>query len=98
MALENYVEMRDRVADADFLLRKQVERELAAREPLRFVPRYAMVSFRRTPYAVARARGELQWQLLDELCGAATRLDQVDLDRDERQLVRERLTPLDEQA
>jgi kynurenine 3-monooxygenase len=94
MALENYVEMRDRVDDADFLLRKEVERELAAREPARFVPRYAMVTFRRTPYAVARERGELQWRLLDELCGAATRLDQVDLDRGAR-LVRERLKPLD---
>ena len=95
MALENYIEMRDRVDDADFLLRKQVERELAAREPLRFVPRYAMVSFRRTPYAVARARGEVQWELLDEICAAATRLDQVDLDLGAR-LVRERLMPLDE--
>jgi kynurenine 3-monooxygenase len=95
MALENYIEMRDRVDDADFLLRKQVERELAAREPERFVTRYAMVSFRRTPYAVARERGEVQWRLLDELCGGATRLDQVDLDLGAR-LVRERLTPLDD--
>ena len=59
------------------------------------MPRYAMVSFRRTPYAVARARGEVQWELLDEICAAATRLDQVDLDLGAR-LVRERLMPLDE--
>ena len=93
MALENYVEMRDRVDDADFLLKKQVERALAEREPARFVPRYSMVTFRRTPYAVARERGALQWQLLEELTAGATRLEQVDLDLGARR-VRERLEPL----
>jgi len=97
MALENYVEMRDRVDDADFLLKKQVERALAEREPARFVPRYSMVTFRRTPYAVARERGALQWQLLEELTAGATRLEQVDLELGARR-VRERLQPLQDQS
>ena len=33
MALENYVEMRDKVDDAQFLLERGVERELALRHP-----------------------------------------------------------------
>jgi kynurenine 3-monooxygenase len=57
MALENYIEMRDLVDDPDFLLKKQVERALAERNPDRFVPRYGMVMFRRLPYALAQARG-----------------------------------------
>ena len=93
MALENYVEMRDLVDDAGFLLRKQVERALADRHPGVFVPRYAMVTFRRTPYAVAKRRGAVQWAILDELARGKTRLDEVDLARGDA-LVRERLEPL----
>lgn len=93
MALENYVEMRDLVDDAAFLLRKQVERALADRNPGVFVPRYAMVTFRRTPYAVAKRRGAVQWAILDELARGKARLDEVDLARGDA-LVRERLVPL----
>ena len=66
MALENYLEMRDRVDDADFLLQRALERELAERHPGRFVPRYAMVTFLRVPYATAFERGQVQRELLVE--------------------------------
>ncbi|MBO9662957.1 NAD(P)/FAD-dependent oxidoreductase [Dokdonella sp.] len=93
MALENYVEMRDSVADAGFLLRRELGRALAERHPQRFVPRYSMVTFTRMPYAQAFARGATQDALLRELTEGKSRLDEVDLARaDER--VRERLTPL----
>ncbi len=67
MALENYVEMRDSVADPAFLLRRELGRVLAARHPDRFVPRYSMVTFTRMPYAQAFARGAAQERLLREL-------------------------------
>lgn len=95
MAIENYVEMRDLVDDPAFLLRKQVERALADRHPGTFVPRYAMVTFRRTPYVVAKQRGAVQWAILDELASGKTRLDEIDLARGDA-LVRERLAPLAE--
>jgi kynurenine 3-monooxygenase len=79
MALENYIEMRDAVADERFQLMKQVERLLAARHPDRFVPRYAMVSFRRVPYAQAKARGLIQSKLLHDLTEGITQADQIDL-------------------
>jgi kynurenine 3-monooxygenase len=79
MALENYVEMRDSVADAHFLLMRTLERTLAARHPDRFVPRYWMVTFSRLPYATAFARGEIQAQILRELAVGKTSPDQVDL-------------------
>ena len=93
MAIENYVEMRDLVDDADFLLKKQIERALAEREPAHFVPRYAQVSFTCTPYAQAKASGEAQWAIVSELARGATRLDQVDLELGAA-MVRERLAPL----
>jgi len=93
MALENYVEMRDSVADAHFLLMRALERQLAERHPGRFVPRYWMVTFSRVPYAVAHARGEVQTAILRELTAGKTQLDQVDLARADS-LVAQRLQPL----
>lgn len=95
MALENYVEMRDQVDDADFLRQRQLERILAERHPGRFVPRYSMVSFLRVPYATAQARGKIQRQILVECCAGLDSVDQVDLAAADA-LVRERLTPLEQ--
>jgi len=78
MALENYLEMRDRVDDDDYLLQRELERRLAERHPDRFVPRYAMVTFRHLPYAVALQRGNLQRELLAELTLGHDRLDTLD--------------------
>jgi kynurenine 3-monooxygenase len=90
MALENYIEMRDKVADPTFQLQKQIEAELYTRLPKLYVPRYAMVMFRTLPYAEAQARGRIQAGILDELTRDVGSLQEVDLDEGER-LVRERL-------
>ena len=78
MALENYLEMRARVDDADFLLQRALERQLAERHPDRFVPRYAMVTFRRLPYATAFERGRVQRELLVEATRGRDSLEGID--------------------
>jgi kynurenine 3-monooxygenase len=78
MALENYLEMRERVDDADFLLQRALERTLAERHPDRFVPRYAMVTFRRIPYATAFERGRIQRDLLVAATRGQASLDGID--------------------
>lgn len=78
MALENYLEMRDRVDDADFLLQRALERQLAERHPDRFLPRYAMVTFRRIPYSVAFQRGQVQRGLLVQATHGRDTLDGID--------------------
>jgi len=93
MALENYIEMRDSVADAHFLLRRELERALAARHPGRFVPRYWMVTFSRIPYSVAFARGEIQAGILRDLTAGRPSLDGIDLARADALIV-ERLPAL----
>ena len=93
MALENYVEMRDAVADAHFHFIKQLERQLAERHPGRFVPRYSMISFRRVPYAEAQARGAIQANLMEQLGAGKQRLDQIDMTLADR-LIEDRLAPL----
>ena len=78
MAIENYIEMRDLVADPAFRLLKSVEQALARKHPQHFVPRYELVSFTSTPYASAKARGTLQRELLDVLCEGKTQLEEID--------------------
>ena len=61
LALYNFVEMRDRVADPRFLLQKRIESKIAAQYPGRWVPLYARVTFSPdTPYAEAWAAGQRQ--------------------------------------
>src|SRR6202043_1087683 len=45
MAVENFVEMRDRVADPKFLFRKKIEIALETKYSGLFVPKYSMVTF-----------------------------------------------------
>jgi kynurenine 3-monooxygenase len=93
MALENFVEMRDRVADSHFLFKKKVELALEARYPDIFVPKYAMVTFHRVPYSVALARGRVQERILAKLCGSIDRLEDLNWSEAGYLLARE-LTPL----
>jgi len=94
MAVENFVEMRDRVADPRFLLRKKVELALEQKFPNLFVPKYAMVTFHRVPYSVALRRGQIQDKMLAELCDPIERVDQLDWSRAE-QLIRSELNSLE---
>ena len=94
LAVENFVEMRDRVADPRFLFRKKVELALEARYPQIFVPKYAMVTFHRIPYATALRRGQVQDRMLTELCESMDRVDDLDWNKADR-LIRSELTPLE---
>jgi kynurenine 3-monooxygenase len=94
MAIENFTEMRDRVADARFLFRKKVELALEAKYPGFFVPKYAMVTFHRIPYSVALARGKVQELMLAELSESINRIEDIDWDKADR-LIRRDLTPLE---
>jgi kynurenine 3-monooxygenase len=94
LAVENFFEMRDRVADPRFLLRKKVELELEAKYPGLFVPKYAMVTFHRVPYSTALRRGLVQDRMLAELCGPIARVEDLDWSKADR-LIRSELTPLE---
>jgi kynurenine 3-monooxygenase len=78
MALENYIEMRDKVDDSGFLLQRRLELALQERHPGRFVPHYAMVSFMRIPYSVALHRSEVQRGILEAATRGLHSLDAVD--------------------
>ncbi|WP_313457651.1 NAD(P)/FAD-dependent oxidoreductase [Stenotrophomonas sp.] len=78
MALENYLEMRDRVADPTFQLQRELEQQLQARWPTRFVPHYTMVTFLHTPYAVALERTNLQRRILEDATAGHSTLEHID--------------------
>ena len=45
LALNNFVEMRDKVADPKFLLQKKIEATFSAKYPTKWLPAYAQVTF-----------------------------------------------------
>ncbi len=80
MALENYIEMRDSVADPHYLAKRELGALLAARAPAHYMARYRMVTFTHLPYAYALERGQAQDALLEQLLRGSTRVADVDLD------------------
>lgn len=67
LALYNYVEMRSKVADETFLLRKALDRKLHELHPESWIPLYSMVTFSNIPYAEARERANRQSEILERL-------------------------------
>jgi kynureninase len=60
MALENFVEMRDKVGSRAFLWRKRIEHALERALPGRYMTRYELVSFTTVPYAQIRRRNRVR--------------------------------------
>jgi kynurenine 3-monooxygenase len=60
LALDNFVEMRDKVASPAFRLGKRVEHAIERLVPDRFESLYELVSFTTVPYAEARQRAAAQ--------------------------------------
>ena len=79
MALDNYIEMRDRVDDADFLLMRELDRTLSDAVPTHWMTHYAMVTFSRMPYSVALERTRMGEALLRELTAGKASLDEINL-------------------
>jgi len=80
MAVENYVEMRDSVADPHYLAKRELGALLAERAPQHFMARYRMVTFTHLPYAYAYERGNAQDQLLQQLLRGRNGAAEVNLD------------------
>ena len=68
LALDNFTEMRDLVADADFLLRKKIEAKLYELFPDKWIPLYSMVTFHdHIRYSDAYEMGQKQRKIMDEV-------------------------------
>ena len=74
MALENFIEMRDKTASPIFRVRKKLEHGLHALLPGWFHPLYNMISFSTIPYAAARARSRYQTTVIAIVAGSLAML------------------------
>ncbi len=60
LALENFIEMRDKTASKTFRAKKKLDHFLEAALPGIYIPLYTMVTFTRIPYAQAAKRARFQ--------------------------------------
>ncbi|UPT66620.1 MAG: FAD-dependent monooxygenase [Sphingobacteriales bacterium JAD_PAG50586_3] len=67
LALMNFVEMRDKVADPMFVLRKKIEAKFNAKHPTLWLPLYSMVTFSDIPYAEALTLGQWQNSIMEKV-------------------------------
>jgi kynurenine 3-monooxygenase len=77
LALHNFIEMRDLVADPEFLLRKKIEATIHQKYPEAWIPLYSMVTFKDDMrYSEAQRIGRLQKSIMDRVM-AQPRIEQT---------------------
>jgi kynurenine 3-monooxygenase len=68
LAIENYVEMRDKVADPKFLLQKKIEARFSEKYPEKWTPLYVMVTYRDDMrYSEALTKGKAQEEIMKKV-------------------------------
>lgn len=67
LSLDNYLVMRDYVADPAFILRKKIEAKFSELHPDRWLPLYSQVTFSNIRYSDAYRQGNIQSQIMDEI-------------------------------
>lgn len=68
LAVNNFTEMRDRVADPKFLLQKKIEGRLHEKYPDRWIPAYSLVTFSpQIRYSTALQNGMKQERIMQEV-------------------------------
>lgn len=67
LALMNFIEMRDLVADPKFILKNKIDKKLAALFPDKWNTMYSMVTFSDTPYSEAMKRGKENSIVLEQI-------------------------------
>jgi len=92
LSLDNFVEMCERVGDEKFLFRKKVEMKIENAFPDKYRSRYGMVTYTLIPYYLAFEAGIIQDQILDQVIGFASSLEEIDMTLAEK-LIDEKLLP-----
>jgi kynurenine 3-monooxygenase len=70
LAINNFIEMREKTADPKFLLQKKIEARLHEKYPNKWIPAYAQVTF--SPYirySEALRQGQKQENIMQEIMG-----------------------------
>ncbi|MBT7611066.1 MAG: FAD-dependent monooxygenase [Bacteriovoracaceae bacterium] len=79
LSIENFTEMCEKVGDTEFLFKKRVEHIIEKTYPDIYRSRYGMVTYTLIPYHMAKEAGEIQSEILEELCKDLKNAEDVDL-------------------
>jgi kynurenine 3-monooxygenase len=67
LAIQNFIEMRDKVGDPQFLYRKKIEKVITSKYPEKYTPAYSLVTFSHTPYSKALKLGDARNEILNKI-------------------------------
>jgi kynurenine 3-monooxygenase len=85
LAINNFIEMRDRVADPQFLLQKKIEARIHAKHPDKWIPAYSQVTFSpQIRYSEALRNSQRQEAIMQEvmrLPDIAAKWDSAEVER-----------------
>ncbi len=87
LALRNYIEMRDKTADTEFLLQKKIEAKFSAKHPDRWIPLYSQVTFSHIPYHEALKNGDRQQEIMNHVMARPDIHSKWDSDEVEQQIL-----------
>lgn len=87
LALRNYIEMRDKTADKDFLLQKKIEAKFAAKHPNLWMPLYSQVTFSHIPYNEALKNGIRQEQIMQQVMSRSDIYENWESEEIEKQIL-----------
>jgi kynurenine 3-monooxygenase len=76
LSMHNFIVMRDKTAQAEFLLQKKIEQKFTQRYPDKWIPLYSMVSFTNISYADAWVIGMKQEKLMQTIMSKPN-IDQI---------------------
>lgn len=87
LAVDNYYEMRDHVADENFLLRKKIEKKIYQNHPDLWMPLYSQVTFSHIRYSEAMKTGHRQKRIMDEVMQTEHIYEKWDSDEIEKRVL-----------
>ncbi len=67
LSMHNFIVMRDKTADSNFLLQKKIELHFSKKHPKKWLPLYSMVSFSNIRYSQAWQIGLKQEKLMEKI-------------------------------
>ena len=67
LSMHNFIVMRDKTADSNFLLQKKIELYFSKKHPEKWLPLYSMVSFSNIRYSEAWKLGQKQEELMKKV-------------------------------
>ncbi len=91
LAIGNFIEMRDKTADAKFLLQKKIEAHFSQKYPDKWIPLYSMVTYSpHIRYSTALKEGTKQEEIMKKIMampGIESKWDSDEVEREMMQMV-----------